>query len=104
MPIITLAPSIKEILKDIYPSPDETAVQLFITGVKDYLKECELEILEYETKHNCSFKEFKDKIETGEISDEFSYETEKDIIKWEDLNAEKWNWLKLIKKIEALSE
>jgi len=102
MSIITLAPSVKDILKEIYPVPEETAVQLFITGIKDYLKECEMEILEYETKYNCSFKDFKEQISLGNVPDEFSYETEKDIIKWEDLTTEKWNWLKLLRKIEAL--
>ncbi len=102
MSILTLSPSAKEIFRQIGFSPEEKATEFLIAGVKEYLKECELEILEYETKYGCPLDEFKAKIVSGEISDEFSYEIERDIMKWEDLIIEKRNWLDVIRKIETL--
>ncbi|MCL5422707.1 MAG: hypothetical protein M1461_09635 [Nitrospirae bacterium] len=102
MSILTLSPSVTEILKQLGSSPEEKATAFLITGIKEYLKECELEILEYETKYGFSFDEFKAKITSGEIADEFSYEIEGDAMKWEDLMVEKRNWLDIIKKIETL--
>ncbi|MBI4653679.1 MAG: hypothetical protein HY752_01555 [Nitrospirae bacterium] len=102
MSILTLSPSAKEILKRLSHSPEEEATKFLIAGIKEYLKECEFEILKYETKYGYSFDEFKARIASGEIADEFSYEIEKDIIRWEDLMAEKRNWLDIIIKIETL--
>lgn len=102
MTILTLSPSVKELFEKIGFSPEERATEFLIAGIKEYLKECELEMLEYETKYGYSFDELQIKISSGEIPDEFSYEIEKDIMRWEDLVFEKKNWLNLIKKIEAL--
>jgi hypothetical protein len=101
MSILTLSPSAKEIFSQIGFSPEEKATEFLIAGIKKYLKECELEILEYETKYGCPFDKFKAKIVSGAISDEFSYEIESDLMKWEDL-TEKRNWLDAIRKIETL--
>ncbi len=102
MSILTLSSPVKKIFKEIGFSPEERAAEFLIAGIKGYLKECELEILEYETKYGCSFDNFKAKIATGEISDEFSYKIEKDIMKWGDLITEKQNWLNVFRKIESI--
>jgi len=73
-----------------------------MAGIKEYLKECDLEILEYETKYGISIDELRKQIETGEIKDEFSYPLEIDIIKWEDLISEKKILINLITKIGNL--
>lgn len=102
MSILTLSPSAKEIFKEFDPSPEERVTEFLVTGIKESLKECELEILEYETKYGCSFDEVNKKIASGELPEEFSYETEKDMLKWEDLLTEKKMWLSIIRKIETL--
>ncbi len=102
MSILTLSSPIKEILEKIGGEPEERVVGLLISGVKENLKECELEILKLETKHGYPFEIFKDKSISGQLGDEFSYEIEKDAIRWEDLLIEKKNWIDVIKKIENL--
>ena len=44
----------------------------------------------------------KEKLERGESGDDFSYELEKDAIRWEDLIAEKKHWLDHLRAIERL--
>jgi len=102
MSVLTLSSSIKEILEKIGGEPENRAIGLLISGIKESLKECELEILEFETKYGYSFDEFKVKLALGQLGDEFSYELEKDAMRWEDLLIEKRNWIEIIKKIENL--
>lgn len=102
MSILTLSSPIKEILEKIGGEPESRAVGLLISGVKENLKECELEILELEMKYGYPFEIFKDKLTSGQLGDEFSYDMERDAMKWEDLLIEKRNWLEVIKKIENL--
>ncbi len=102
MSIITLSALGKELLGTFYPSPEEKALVFMMVGIKEYLKECNLEILEYETKYGFSIDELRKQIETGEIKDEFSYPLEIDIIKWEDLISEKKILINLITKIGNL--
>ncbi|MBI4684799.1 MAG: hypothetical protein HY755_06330 [Nitrospirae bacterium] len=102
MSILTLSTPIKEILEKIGGEPENRAVELLISGIKENLKECELEILEFETKYGYSFDVFKEKLASGHLGDEFSYSVEKDAMRWEDLIIEKKNWIEAIKKIEHL--
>ncbi len=104
MSILKLSPSIEDIFKEVGFSPEEKAVEFLVAGIKEYMKECELEILEYETKYGCSFNDINAKIATGEIPDEFTYKIEKDIMRWEDLIAEKQNLLNMFRKIESLTK
>ena len=102
MAILTLSADIKEILEKIGGEPESRAVGLLISGVKENLKGCELDILELETRYGFSFDVFKEKLASGELGNEFSYELEKDCMRWEDLLIEKRNWIDVIKKIERI--
>jgi hypothetical protein len=102
MSILTLSSPIKEILEKIGGEPESRAVGLLISGIKENLKESGLEILELETKYGHSFEIFKDRLASGQLGDEFSYELERDAMRWEDLLIEKRNWIEIIKKIENL--
>lgn len=102
MSILTLSSPIKEILEKIGGEPESRAVGLLISGIKENLKECELEMLELETKYGYPFEIFKDRLASGQLGDEFSYDMEKDAVRWEDLLIEKRNWIEMIKKIQNL--
>lgn len=104
MSILTLSSPIKEILEKIGGEPESRAIELLISGIKENLRECELEILELETKYGYPFEIFKDRLASGQLGDEFSYEIERDTMRWEDLLIEKRNWIDIIKKIENLKE
>ncbi len=101
MTILTLSSSAKEIFSH-FPSPEDKAIDFMIAGIKDYLKECELEILEYETKYGFSIDELKSKISSGEIVNEFDYIIEKDIMKWEDLFIEKKSLITALRNLQNL--
>jgi hypothetical protein len=102
MPILNLSDSGKEILGQLYSSPEEKAIDFMLTGIKEHLKECELEILDYETKYGYSFDELRNKIDSGEIENEFSYPIEMDILKWEDIITEKKSILIILRNIIKL--
>lgn len=102
MSILTLSSPVKEILEKIGGEPESRAVGLLISGIKENLKECELEILELETKYGYPFEVFKDRLVSRQLGDEFSYDLERDAMRWEDLLIEKINWIEVIKKIENL--
>jgi len=101
MAILTLSSSAKEIFSH-FPSPEDRAIDFMVAGIKDYLKECELEILEYETKYGFSIDELKNKISSGEIENEFDYMLEKDIMKWEDLFIEKKSLITMLRNLQNL--
>ncbi len=98
MSILTLSSPIKKILEKIGGEPESRAVGLLISGIKENLKECELEMLELETKYGYPFEIFKDRLASGQLGDEFSYNMERDAVRWEDLLIEKRNWIEMIKK------
>ena len=75
-------------------TPSQKIVFLISNELRRYLEECEREMLDYE--------QFKEKLEGGELGDEFSYDLEKDAIRWEDLIAEKKHWLDHLRAIERL--
>lgn len=102
MSILTLSSPIKEILEKVGGEPESTALGLLISGIRENLRGCELEILELETKYGYSYETFKDRLASGELGEEFSYAIEKDTMRWEDLLMEKRNWIEMIKKIENL--
>ncbi len=104
MSILTLSSPIKEILEKIGGEPESRAIGLLISGIKENLKECELEILELETKYGYPFEIFKDRLALGQLGDEFSYDMERDAMRWEDLLLEKRNWIEMIREIANLAE
>jgi len=102
MSILTLSPPAKEILKEIFHLPEEKAIDFLITGIKETLKQCEMDILEYETKYGYSLDEIRGKIASQEIENEFEYSIEKDLMKWEDLAVEKKMLMNAMRKIKGL--
>ena len=104
MSILTLSSPIKEILGKIGGEPESRPLSLLISGIKENLKECELEILEFETKYGFPFEVFKDKLASGGLGEEFSFDIERDAMKWEDLTIEKRSWIEMIRKIENLKK
>lgn len=102
MNAIEIKSPLAEILKKVGEIPEQEAISLIVRGVNDIIKECEQEILQYEIKYGISYSEFKEKIEKGELGDKFSYELEKDNMRWSDLISEKRFWLNIIKSLKEL--
>ena len=99
MAMIELSPPLRNILKRL-GELEVNALKIFIRGLKELLKECEEEILNFEIKYGVSFEKFRDMSEKGNLVDPFSYPLEKDTMIWEDLMAEKELRLNMIRELE----
>ena len=88
MSMIELSPSLRDTLKRL-GEVEENAPKIFIRGLKELLKECEEEILNFEIKYGISFEKFRERLEKGDLGVPFSYPLEKDAMIWEDIVVEK---------------
>ena len=50
-------------------------------------------MLDLEIKYRADYETFKQRLEASELGDPFSYELEQDAMRWDDLRAEKQQWL-----------
>ena len=57
------------------------------------IRACEQEISEYEVRYRSTFAEFARSWEQDEIPDKHNHAVERDYMEWEELVAEKDNWL-----------
>ena len=101
MPVIELTPTLRDTLKRL-GEVEENALLIFIRGLKELLKECEEEILDFEIRYGFSFEKFNESLTNGKFGDPFSYPLEKDAMKWEDLITEKKYFLNLVRELEQL--
>jgi hypothetical protein len=102
MHLIELSPNLKGIFKELGVEEEETAIQVMATGLKELLRECEQEILEFEIKYGMPFDRFKEQLDVGMLGDPHSYPLEKDAMVWEDLVKEKQVRLESLRKMERL--
>ncbi len=84
MAMIKLSPPLRDTLKRL-GELEVNALNIFIRGLMELLKECEEEILNFEIKYGVSFEKFREMLENGDPGDPFSYPLEKDTMIWEDL-------------------
>jgi hypothetical protein len=103
MALIELSPKLKEIFKMFGEREEEETIKIFIAGLKEFLKECEEDILDFEIKYGLSFEKFKVEFEKGKFGDPHSYPLEKDAMKWEDLIKEKEFRLNAVRKLECFN-
>ncbi len=100
MSLITIEPTLRDMIHGLGSDPETEAVKIFNMGLKELLRECEEEIMKLEIKYGTSYEEFKAKLDSGELGDPFSYPLEKDAMVWEDLMAEKRLRLGIIRQVE----
>jgi hypothetical protein len=62
--------------------------------IRHHLEACERNLLELEIKYGMDYDAFVEKLEAGELGDEFTYPLETDALRWGDLVAEKKHWLR----------
>lgn len=103
MHLIELSPSLKGIFKELGDKEEEdTAAKALLIGLKELLRGCEEEILEFEIKYGLPFDKFQIDLETGKFGNPHSYPLEKDAMLWEDLIKEKQVRLESLRKLENL--
>lgn len=101
--LIELSPNLKDIFQGFQGKEDDIALSLLSAGLKEFLKECDDEILELEIKYGMSFEKFKAYLDSGKLGDLHSYPLEKDAMLWEDLVKEKQLRLVSLHRLEQLS-
>lgn len=101
--IIELSPELKGIFKELSIDEEDMAVKAITAGLRELLKECEEEILEFEIKYGLPFEKFNEEFEKGRLGDPHSYPLEKDAMTWDDLVKEKQVRLKSLRKLEQLN-
>lgn len=100
--LIELSPEIRGVFKGLGRKEDEVALTALTAGLKDLLRMCEADILEFEIKYGISFERFKEELESGRLGDPHSYPLEKDAMVWEDLENEKKIRLQSLRQMERL--
>jgi hypothetical protein len=75
---------------------DEEALHVKLDAVEN-------EIAEFTAKYGTTYEQFIAKFECGELGDPYSYELERDAMRWESIIAEKKLWLEQLQKIEGLA-
>ncbi len=78
---------------------EEKIEMLALGSFVSKLKECNEEILEFETKYGMSFGEFEKAWDEDRIRDKHSHKVESDYIEWEAIELEKSRWLSVLRKI-----
>ena len=78
---------------------EEKIEMLALDSFVSKLKECNEEILEFETKYGMSFGEFEKAWDEDGIRDKHSHKVESDYIEWEAIEQEKSRWLSVLRKI-----
>lgn len=101
--LMELSPSLKSIFEGLGERSEDEVKRVLNVGLKELLRECEEEILDFEIKYGLPFERFKENLEAGRLGDLHSYPLEKDAMIWEDLVREKQTRLDAIRRLERLS-
>ncbi len=79
----------------------EKIVNLLKQRIFAQLRECDEQILRYETKYGMDFTEFESAWERGEIAGKHSHEVERDLMEWEGFVLERQDWLSMLRGLKA---
>ncbi len=77
-------------------------VYLLNSGFVSQLRECESNILDYETKYGLSFDDFSDLWNKNQIKEKHSHEVERDFMEWEGFQLERSKWLGMIRDLKNI--
>lgn len=92
---VDLSPQVGSVLGSITGETlNQKIAYLLQNEVRRNLEACERDQLEFEIKHGLEYETFVEKLEAGELGDEFTYPLETDALRWGDLVAEKKHWLR----------
>lgn len=103
MPVVELDPQMQSLIEKVRGDNfNQKIAHLLESELEKYLQECEKEILRLEIKYALGWDQFEKEAKKGELGDEFSYDLEKDLMRWEDLLIEKKHWLDQLRVVKGL--
>lgn len=85
-------------------TPNQKIAHLLLGQIRHHLEASEREQLEFEIKYGLEYAEFVQKLEAGDLGNEFGYALEMDALRWGDLVAEKRHWLQQLNQLRGLLE
>lgn len=102
---VELSPQVGSVLGSITGETlNQKIAYLLQNEVRRHLEACERDQLEFEIKHGLEYETFVEKLEAGELGDEFAYPLEMDALRWGDLVAEKKHWLQQLNMLRESFE
>ena len=103
MAVAEVAPQMRMLLDHIEgETMDQKIGHLLDNELRRRIEACEQEILELEIKYGMMYDQFQTQLHDGGLGDPFSYPLEADAMRWDDLVAEKQQWLSELRTIQDL--
>ncbi|HEC67298.1 MAG TPA: hypothetical protein ENI35_00550 [Candidatus Desulfofervidus auxilii] len=98
---MVISTNILKILADITGEPrfDFAIRQILKDAIEHRVERIEREIKQLEKKYEMKFEEFEKKFQKEEISNQYSYEIEKDYLEWEGLVGRLKKYQKLLESL-----
>lgn len=102
MKMVELPEEILEKLEQVEGTDfSEKIINLLKQRVLAQLRECDEQILKYETKYGMDFEQFKSAWEADEIEGKHSHEVERDLMEWEGFVLERQKWLSMLRDLKG---
>jgi len=99
---IAISPHVRPVLESMAgETPDQKITNLLLGELRRNLQACDQELLDLEVKYGLEHKAFVQKLASGRLGDEYSYELELDAMRWHDLIAERKYWLKQLGQLKG---
>ena len=75
-------------------------INLLQQRISMQLRECDEQILKYETKYGMNYEQFEAAWKSDEITDRYSHEVERDLMEWEGFVLERKRWLSTLRNLK----
>jgi translation initiation factor 2 alpha subunit (eIF-2alpha) len=79
----------------------EKIVNLLKQRIFAQLRECDEQILKYETKYGMDFDQFESAWKRDELEGKHSHEVERDLMEWEGFVLERQKWLSMLRGLKG---
>lgn len=79
----------------------EKIVNLLRQRILAQLRECDEQILKYETKYGLDFEQFESAWKNNQIENKRSHEVERDFMEWEGFVLERQRWLSMLRELKG---
>lgn len=76
-------------------------INLLQQRISMQLRECDEQIIKYETKYGMNFEQFEVAWRRDEIPDRYSHEVERDLMEWEGFVLERKRWLSTLRDLKG---
>lgn len=79
----------------------EKIVTLLQQRIAAQLRDCDEQILKYETRYGMDYAQFEAAWKRNEIQNKHSHEVERDLMEWEGFMLERQRWLTILRDLKG---